>query len=422
MVDSHRVALVVSTWWAKGQSQFNSFITRWQLRSVFWIGLGLAIALMVRFPASALAQAVGLRTTAASAEIRGVWLTNIDSEVLFSKSNLRDALRRLDRLNFNTIYPTVWNGGHTLYPSDVAKQAFGQKVDPDPAFEKRDMLSEAIALGHSRNLAVIPWFEFGLLAPADSELVRLHPDWVTARRDGNKIFNVHGEDTSVWLNPTHPQVQQFLTDLVTEVVTKYDVDGIQFDDHLGMPVEVGYDPYTVQLYKQDHQGKAPPTNPRDVNWMKWRASKVSDLMVKIYSAVKTHKPNCIISLSPNPKDYAYQTHLQDWFSWQRLGFVDELIVQVYRTDMNRFTSELDQPALQTVRRKIPVGIGILTGLSVLNVETGQIQRQVQVARDRQFSGVAFFFYETLNNRDAAIEALFPQRATRPDIRNYGDRG
>ena len=163
------------------------------------------------------------------------------------------------------------------------------------------MLEEAVDLAHSRGLAVIPWFEFGLMAPAESELVRLHPDWVAARKDGSKIFNVHGSDTSVWLSPAHPQVQQFLTDLVTEVVTKYDVDGIQFDDHLGMPTVVGYDAYTVQLYKQEHQGKTPPTNPQDPEWMKWRASKLSDLMVKIYSAVKTHKPDCIISLSPNPK-------------------------------------------------------------------------------------------------------------------------
>lgn len=384
------------------------------------MGLGLAIALTIRFPGAAVAQSVSQSTASrpAATEIRGVWLTNIDSEVLFSRNNLREAVRRLERLNFNTIYPTVWNGGHTLYPSAVAEQLTGQKVDPDPAFEDRDMLKEAIDLAHGRGLAVIPWFEFGLMAPAESELVRLHPDWVTARRDGNKIFNVHGEDRSVWLNPAHPQVQDFLTRLVSEVVTQYDIEGIQFDDHLGMPFELGYDPFTIQLYKQEHQGKSPPNDPRDSAWMRWRASKVSDLMVKIYSAVKTHKPDCLISLSPNPKEYAYRTHLQDWFAWQRLGFLDELIVQVYRTDMNRFTSELDRPELQSVRRKIPVGIGILTGLSVLNVETGQIERQVQVARNRQFSGVAFFFYETLNNRDAAIEALFPDPANRPGIGDY----
>jgi uncharacterized lipoprotein YddW (UPF0748 family) len=398
---------------------------RWQtpwrrrLRSVLLLSLGLAIALMARFPGAAIAQSVTSQPSGPPAsEIRGVWLTNIDSNVLFSRDNLREAIRRLDRLNFNTVYPTVWNGGYTLYPSEVAEQTSGQKVDPDPGFQDRDMLEEAIKFAHNRNLAIIPWFEFGLMAPADSELVRRHPDWVTARRNGNKIFNVHGEDRSVWLNPAHPQVQDFLTNLVTEVITQYDVDGVQFDDHLGMPVEVGYDPYTVQLYRQEHQGKTPPTDPRNADWMRWRANKLSDLMVKIYSAVKTHKPDCIISLSPNPRDYAYQTHLQDWFSWQRLGFLDELVLQVYRTDMNRFTLEIDRPELHTIRRKIPVGIGILTGLSVLNVETGQIERQVRLARDRQFSGVAFFFYETLNNRDAALQALFPRPANRPDIRNY----
>jgi len=432
MVDSHQrvsnrvleqkvLRQGVSAWvqWLKGKSHANRSIASWQrrFRWVVLLGLGIAIAFMVRFPATALAQ-VSSRSATSTAENRWVWLTNIDSAVLFSIDYLRHGLRRLERLNFNTIYPTIWNGGYTLYPSEVAKAASGQKIDPEPAFENRDMLEEAVELAHSRDLAVIPWFEFGLMAPASSELVRLHPDWVTTRRDGSKIFNVHGSDTSVWLNPAHPQVQQFLADLVTEVVTKYDVDGIQFDDHLGMPSVVGYDVYTVQLYKQEHEGKAPPANPQDSEWMKWRAGKLSDLMVKIYTAVKTHKPNCIISLSPNPRDYAYQTHLQDWFAWQRLGFIDELIVQVYRTDNDRFISELSRPELQTVRRKIPVGIGILTGLSALNVETGQIARQVQIARDRQFSGISFFFYETLNNRDAAIEALFSRPATRPNIRTY----
>ena len=93
---------------------------------LFLLGLGVAIALMVRFPDTAIAQ-VSSRPAAATAEIRGVWLTNIDSEVLFSKDNLRDGLRRLERLNFNTIYPTVWNGGYTLYPSEVAETNSGAK-------------------------------------------------------------------------------------------------------------------------------------------------------------------------------------------------------------------------------------------------------------------------------------------------------
>jgi uncharacterized lipoprotein YddW (UPF0748 family) len=358
------------------------------------------------------------RSSNPTGEIRGVWLTNVDSDVLFSKDNLRNAIRRLDRLNFNTLYPTVWNGGYTLYPSQVAKQAFGVELDPEPGLQERDMLAEAIESGHSRGLAVIPWFEFGLMAPADSELVRSHPDWVTTRRDGSKVFNVHGEDRSVWLTPAHPGVQEFLVKLVAEVVEKYDIEGIQFDDHLGMPVEVGYDDYTVRLYQQEHNGRRPPNNPNDAAWMRWRANKLSELMTRIHTAAKQRNANCVVSLSPNPKNFAYQKYLQDWDSWQRSNYIDELIVQVYRTGRSSFLNEIDQPDLRAVNSRMPVGIGILTGLSTRNVSTREIEDQVRLTRDRRFAGVSFFFYETLGRRDAVFQALFPRPAERPNIRSF----
>lgn len=393
-----------------------------RLRIVFLL-IGLVMALMARFPVAVQAQAVHAQSAAAQpSELRGVWLTNVDSDVLFSKGSLRDAIRRLERLNFNTVYPTVWNGGYTLYPSEVAEKAMGQAIDPEPGLQDRDMLEEVIDLSHGRGLAVIPWFEFGLMAPADSELVRRHPDWITSRRDGIKTFNVHGEDRSVWLNPAHPEVQDFFVKLVVEVVEKYDIDGIQFDDHLGMPVEVGYDDYTTRLYQQENGGRRPPTNPQDAAWMRWRANKLSDLMVRISASVHSRKPNCLISLSPNPREFAYQKYLQDWYTWQRMNFIDELIVQVYRTDRRTFLGEIDRPELRDVRGRIPVGIGILTGLSTRSVSTRDIEDQVRMTRDRRFAGVSFFFYESLGRRDAVFQALFPRPAERPDVRSYRRAG
>ncbi len=389
-------------------------LNRW-LRLALLVGLSLILVLGSRFPAAAQAvQAAGAEPT----EIRGVWLTNVDSNVLFSKNSLRDAIRRLERLNFNTLYPTVWNGGYTLYPSAVAEQTFGVALDPEPGLRDRDMLKEAISTAHGRGMAVIPWFEFGLMAPAESELVQQHPDWVTSRRDGSKVFNVHGNDRSVWLNPAHPGVQQFLVSLISEVVEKYDLDGIQFDDHLGMPVEVGYDDYSIGLYQREHGGRSPANSPTDAAWMRWRANKLSDLMSQISLAVKSRKPDCLLSLSPNPKEFAYQKYLQDWESWQRSGAIDELIVQVYRTGRSSFLNELDQPDLRAISGKMPVGIGILTGLINRNVSTREIEDQVRLTREREFAGVSFFFYETLGRRDAVFQALFPRPVKRPDIRSY----
>ncbi|TAG61821.1 MAG: glycoside hydrolase family 10 protein, partial [Oscillatoriales cyanobacterium] len=209
-------------------------------------------------------------------ELRGIWLTNIDSDVIFSRNNIIDAVNRLDKLNFNTIYPTVWQGGYTLYPSAVAKRVFGKSIDPSPGLQDRDILKEIIAQSHKKSIAVIPWFEFGFMAPAESELARLHPDWLATRRDGSTIWK-EGTHDRVWLNPFHPEVQKFILDLILEIVDNYDLDGIQFDDHFGLPVEFGYEPQTVLMYEK--QIKSPPSNDaRETFWIRWRADKINDFM------------------------------------------------------------------------------------------------------------------------------------------------
>jgi uncharacterized lipoprotein YddW (UPF0748 family) len=402
--------------------------SRWQRKGRLFMGIpqrllllitGLAVALMVHLPLAAIAQEASNSQPPALnlpvSELRGVWLTDVDSEVLFSKENLKQGIERLESLKFNTIYPTVWNEGYTLYPSEVAERVTGIKIDPDPRIEGRDVLKEAIELGHKKNLTVIPWFEFGLMAPADSELVRQHPNWIGKRKDGSQIYIMHDKQM-VWLNPAHKEVQNFIRDMMIEVVQKYDVDGVQLDDHFGMPVELGYDEYTVELYKNDHQGKEPPPDPDDKAWMRWRASKVTDLMLAIYSGIKTRKPNCIVSVSPNPREFSYEMFLQDWASWARLGFVDELIVQVYRNDFSRYLYELadfNRPEMISIRQRIPVSVGILTGLRVMNIDIGQIQKQVQTARDRRLAGFSFFFYESLGDRDDAFQAMLIGSADRP---------
>ncbi len=107
-------------------------------------------------------------------ELRGVWLTNIDSDVLFERDRLTAALQRLNQLNFNTVYPTVWNWGYTLYPSAVAQKEIGRSLDPEPRLKGRDILREIVTSGHQKGMGVIPWFEFGFMAPADSQLALRH--------------------------------------------------------------------------------------------------------------------------------------------------------------------------------------------------------------------------------------------------------
>lgn len=388
--------------------------------SILLIILGLCLSIVWTIISSNKIVTANIPNRPQSSEIRGVWLTNVDSDVLFSSANTKKAVKRLAQMNFNTLYPTVWQGGYTLYPSAVAEKTFGVKIDPTAGLQQRDMLAEIIKEGHAKGLKVIPWFEFGFMAPADSELARQHPDWLTKQRKG-ELVKMEGVEPRVWLNPLHPEVQKFIINLIVEIVKNYDVDGIQFDDHFGLPSEYGYDNLTLQTYGKELKGLKPSDDYKETFWVRWRADKINQVMAKVFYAVKAVKPKCIISVSPNPLHFALPAYLQDWFTWERKGFIEELVLQVYRSDLDRFQWELQRAEVILAKDHIPVAIGILSGLKNQGVPIKTINDQVEIVRKAGFAGVGFFFYESLWNwsndtqsqRYQGLRRLFPLPVTRP---------
>lgn len=344
-------------------------------------------------------------------EIRGVWMTTNDTDVLRDQPKMQHAVNELARLNFNTIYPVVWNGGYAMYPSAVV-QRMGIQSFVYRGMQGQDILADLIAQGHRQGLLVIPWFEFGFMTMPTSELAMKYPSWLTQKQDGGKT-SISAAGEVVWLNPFRPEVQQFITELVLEIVTQYNADGIQFDDHMSLPREFGYDSYTMALYTKE-TGARPPSDPANPDWIRWRANKITAFMAQLSKAVKARKPQAIFSVSPNYYDFAYKAHLQDWLAWVRQNIVDELIVQIYRPTLQGFLEQITRPEMIEAQQKIPTGAGILTGLRNNPVSMQQIQAQTRASRERGL-GVCFFYYESLweyapepmNERQAGFEALFP---------------
>jgi uncharacterized lipoprotein YddW (UPF0748 family) len=352
----------------------------------------------------------------ATQEIRGVWMTTNDSDVLRDHTKLENAVSQLAQLNFNTIYPVIWNAGYALFPSVVAQRE-GFQPFVWKGLQGQDVLADLVTQAHQRGLLVTPWFEFGFMTPPSSELALQHPNWLTQKRDGSQTW-VGAAGEVVWLNPFLPEVQELITNLVLEVVTRYDVDGIQFDDHTSLPNEFGYDRYTVALYKKETK-KDPPANPQDPAWVRWRADKITAFMTQLNQAVKQRKPNAIFSVSPNPYITAYNTYLQDWVGWIQKNIVDELIVQIYRPNLASFVEQINRPEIQAAQQKIPTGAAILTGLRNKPMPIQLIQAKVKAAQSRGL-GISFFYYESLleettepiAERQAVLQTLFPIPASR----------
>ncbi|MEB3333800.1 MAG: family 10 glycosylhydrolase [Cyanobacteriota bacterium] len=349
----------------------------------------------------------------------GVWLTNSPSPLYYDARRIQQAVAELAEAGFNTLYPNVWSRGTTFHASRFAPiEPALARVDPG-----LDPICRLTREAQSRGMQVVPWFEYGLMEPADAEVVRSHPEWLLRRADGNPLYAMHGanlrtsplKDLRVWLNPAHPMVRQRFIGLIAEIVQRCGVDGIQLDDHFAWPVELGYDDTTRALYRAQ-TGREPPSDISDRYWMRWRRQHLTSLLRDLRTRIQqvSGSKRLVISLSPGPFRFAYNQWLQDWELWALGGLIDDLVVQNYAYSVAGFEKDLDQPALIKARGwGIPVEIGILAGFGGRTTDMATLSQKVTLAAGRGH-GVIYFFWEGLWGQFAGAEgrpyrqALFRQ--------------
>ncbi|MBN2355121.1 family 10 glycosylhydrolase [candidate division KSB1 bacterium] len=333
-------------------------------------------------------------------EIRGVWLTNVDSDVLLSRTAIAEALQFIKEHHFNVVFPVVWNNALTTYPSALMDSLFGTPIDP--RYTGRDPLAEVVEEAHRRGLLVIPWFEFGFSASYKKNggtILTKKPHWAARDAKGN-LLSKNGFE---WMNAYHPQVQRFIMQLVLEVVQTYDVNGVQGDDRLpAQPVEGGYSAYTDSLYRAHHQGRPPPKDHRDPGWIRWRADILNRFAAELYTNIKTNKPHLIVSWAPSVYPWSYQEYLQDWPEWIRGGYADLVIPQVYRYEPAKYRSTMEEMKAvtpKTAKKFIGVYPGILMRLGNYYIDEAYLLQAVAYNRAHGYGGEVFFFYEGLRGKD-----------------------
>ncbi|WP_413199255.1 glycoside hydrolase family 10 protein [Nostoc piscinale] len=336
-----------------------------------------------------------------SKEIRGVWLTTTDSKVFRSQQRIAAAMDLLAETGFNVVFPVVWNKGVTMYPSQTMRQNFGVEIDPMSV--GRDPLAEVIAEARRVGLKVIPWFEYGFASSYNLNggmLLQKKPEWAARDSQGN-LLQKNGFE---WMNAFHPQVQDFLLNLVLEVVKNYDVDGIQGDDRFpALPSEGGYDPLTVARYQQQF-GRRPPNNHQDKQWLQWRADILTDFLARLYGEVKRINPNLLVSMSPNIYDWGLREYLQDSATWLKLGIVDMIHPQIYRRDFNSYKAIANRLAsCQFSDATLPkLAPGILIKLGNYFISPEYLVQAIAYNRRLGISGEVCFFYEGLRENNNAL--------------------
>jgi uncharacterized lipoprotein YddW (UPF0748 family) len=327
--------------------------------------------------------------------IRGVWLTNVASQVLESRENIREAVARCHANGINTIFMVTWNKGYTLYPSQVTLQYFGESIYPK--YKGRDPLQELIEEAGSFGIHVHAWFEYGFAASYHQEdggkILQKFPHWAARDYEGN-LLNKNGFQ---WMNAFHPEVQDFLIQLVMEVVSNYPVAGIQGDDRLpALPSTGGYDEYTVSMYQKEHKGKNPPSDHLDEAWLQWRADKLSAYWKKLYGKVKHLSARTLVSSSPSVYPWSMREYLQDWPSWVKEGYVDLVIPQVYRYEEGAYVDAfLENLEWMPEEKRHIFFPGVLLKISTYLASRELLESKINLHRENGVLGEVFFFYEGL---------------------------
>jgi uncharacterized lipoprotein YddW (UPF0748 family) len=357
-------------------------------------------------------------------EFRGAWLAtvaNIDwpskpgLPVARQKAELISLLDRAAQLKFNAVLFQVRPVCDAFYASPLepwSEYLTGtQGRAPEPFY---DPLALAIAEAHKRGLELHAWFNPFRAAhpeskspPAPSHITRTHPELV--RRYGKQTV----------LDPGEPAVQARVIAVVQDVVKRYDVDGIVFDDY--------FYPYPEKKWT----GKEMDF-PDDATWKKfgaasgfnrddWRRENVNRFIRQVSQTIKAAKPWVQFGISPfgiwrpqNPAQIkgmdAYAKIYADSRKWLANGWADYFAPQLYwpiATREQSFPMLFDWWRAQNSKSR-HVWPALYDAMVGTKFSTDEIPRQVQITRGKSDPGAIHYHLRSVLENPALATAVRAQ--------------
>ena len=276
-------------------------------------------------------------------EVRGVWIASVYNIDFPSRSDLTpyELKCELDNIissctecGINTIYFQVRPSCDALYASDIFPVSEWLTHGGYLSFDPLEYILDA---AHHNNIFVHAWVNPLRVSVNSTDISSLpgkspakaHPDWVV-EYNGQLYF-----DAGI------PEVRSLVSDGVREIVEKYDVDGVVFDDYFypyptydeawhAIPFD---DAETFAEYGSDS------TNIED-----WRRGNINSMIRACFEAVHSADSECVFGVSPfgvwqnndgknggsdTTNLQAYSELYCDALAWAKGGYVDFLSPQLY---------------------------------------------------------------------------------------------
>lgn len=281
-------------------------------------------------------SAASFADTAPKREFRGAWLHLIGQSQWASKTpaQQRDYIRqefdKLQEAGINAVIFQVRPAADAAYISELepwSKFLTGKLGKaPDPLW---DPLEFAIQEAHKRGMELHAWLNPYRVTTAPNEVL---PANHIAKRHPERFFKYDGK---ILFDPAYQENRDFICEVVTDILNRYDVDAIHIDDY---------------FYPYPKSGQSIPDDAsyakfgKGMNRADWRRENVNLLIEQLYSTIKEVKPWVRFGISPfgiwrnkkqdprgsNSNGFTnYDGLYADILLWAKNGWVDYLSPQLY---------------------------------------------------------------------------------------------
>jgi uncharacterized lipoprotein YddW (UPF0748 family) len=135
-------------------------------------------------------------------------------------------------------------------------------------------------------------------------------------------------------------------------------------------------------------------------WADFRRSRLTSLLMRIRTAVKSRRPDITVSAAVVPDAaVAAARHLQDWQTWIENGLLDVVCPMAYTGDSATFAAQIAGARELAGLRPVWAGIG------AYRLSSSETVENIQTARRLGVQGIILFSYDNLSARSSRTDAL-----------------
>ncbi len=333
-------------------------------------------------------------------EMRGTWIRPTET----SKEQIIATLDNIKENGFNNIFLETYFHGKTIFPSKTMNK-YGFTVQ-NPKFEGFDPLEIWIKEAHKRDIKVHIWFQsfyVGNQTPESdpSSILSVRPDWGNKiKRDAEspKATRSGSEHNGYFIDPANPEVQDFLLELLDEIITEYKPDGINLDYIRYPNTSLARDIYAwgfTEYARNDFKllyGVDPLTlTNTDAQWLDWndyRRNNVTQFVKKVGKLGREKGVYISAVIFPDLVS-ALSSKQQDWRSWSKNDYIDGFTPLFLTYDPKMLASMMSD--VMNVKSE---GTELYAGLFItfMGGASEDLIRQIYQTRRLNANGVIIFDY------------------------------